>query len=375
MRGALRMAGLLVLVTGLLLSGMGATLGTAGATSQQTDCSYPMTVTDGTGTEVTIQEAPDEVVTLSPSAAQTMWEIGAKDKVVAVSKHASYLDGAEAKGNISGAGYTTVVNEKVVAEDPDLVLAPNIIDEKTVEKLRDSGLTVYWFGPSKSMADVNEKTLRIGQLVGECEGAQERVDEMETTISLIREAVADEDQPTVLYHLGGGYTAGSGTFIDSLIETAGGTNLAAEQGIESYQTISDEVVVNEDPEFIVHPSNPRGADLPAVYNTTTAVQEGNVIEVRDDYMNQPAPRTVRALETMVQAFHPEAYEEALESQTTTTTTTSTTEDTTTETTEPTDTTTETTTTTEPETTTEAPGVGVVGVGVALLLVTFLGRYR
>lgn len=363
------MAGLLVLVTGLLLSGMGATLGTAGATSQQTDCSYPMTVTDATGTEVTIPEDPDRIVTLSPSAAQTMWEIGAKDEVVGVTKYASYLDGAETRTNISGAGYTTVVNEKVVAEEPDLVLAPNIIQNQTVEKLRDSGLTVYRFDAATSVEDVTDKTLLIGQLVGECEGAQERVDEMETTISVIRDAVEDEEQPTVLYHLGDGVTAGSNTFINSLIETAGGTNLAAEQGIASYQKISDEVVVDEDPEFIVHPSNPRGADFPSVYNTTTAVKEGNVIEVEDNYMNQPAPRTVRALETMVESFHPEAYEEALESQTTTTSTTE-------ETTETTEMTTEATTTTKTETTTtEAPGVGVLGVGVALLLVTFLGRYR
>jgi iron complex transport system substrate-binding protein len=375
MRLSLHTLGVLALVAGLVLSGVGATVGAAGASSQETDCSYPVVATDATGTEVVIEEEPQRVVTLAPSAAQTMWEIGATEKVVAVTKHANYLEGAKAKGNISGAGYTTIVSEKVVAQEPDLVLAPNIVDNATVEKLRESGLTVYYFPGATSLEDVKQKTQRIGALTGECEGAQERVDEMDATISLIREAVADEPKPRVLYHLGTGYTAGSETFIDAIIRTAGGTNLAADAGIASYREISSETVVAEDPQFIVHPSNARGADLPPAWNTTTAVQEDNVVVVRDDYMNQPAPRTVEALETMVKAFHPEAYQEALEAQQTTTTTTDTTETTRTDTTESTTTATTEETTGADTTTTETPGVGVLGVGIALLLVSLIRRYR
>jgi len=361
-----------VLAIALIAAGPGGVLGPAGASSQQTDCSFPVTVTDATGTEVTIQEEPETVVTLAPSAAQTMWEIGAEDKVIGVSKRAAYLDGTETRTNISGPGYTFVSVEKVVAENPDLVLAPNIIENQTVQKLRDAGLTVYRFEAASSLEDVTEKTLRIGEFTGECEGAQERVEEMEASIEVIRQAVEGEERPRVLYHLGGGFTAGSETFIGSIIETAGGTNVAAEAGITSYAQISSETVIEQDPQFIVHPDNARGSMFPAAYNRTTAVAEGNVVSVTDDYMNQPAPRTIQALETMVKAFHPEAYEAALAAQQTTTTGTETTpsETGTTETT-PTP-----TTTSAPETTeTESPGLGIVAVGVAVLLGTFIRRYR
>ncbi len=373
MRTTIRQVAIVALVLGLIAAGPGGTLGLAGAASQQSDCSFPMTVTDATGTEVTIQEEPETVVTLAPSAAQTMWEIGAMEKVIGVSKRAAYLDGAETRANISGPGRSFVSVEKVVAQDPDLVLAPNIIQEDTVEKLREAGLTVYRFEPATSLADVTDKTLLIGQLTGSCEGAQERVEEMQASIEVVREATEGEDSPRVLFYLGpGGFTAGSGTFIHAMIEVAGGTNIAAEANITGYQQISPETVVEQDPEYIVYPSNFDDVQRSDALNSTTAIQGDNLVEVRDDYMNQPAPRTVIAVQTMAEAFHPAAYAEALANQETATPTQTPTETETT--TQDTTTTTEDGTTTE-QTPTETPGFGVLGAGLALLLVTLLRRSR
>ena len=371
MHTAIRKVAILGLVLGLIAAGPGGTLGLAGAASQQSDCSFPMTATDATGTVVTVESEPETVVTLAPSAAQTMWEIGARDKVIGVSQRAAYLDGADTKANISGSGNSFVSVERVVEQDPDLVLAPNIIQDGTVEKLREAGLTVYRFEAATSLEDVTEKTLLIGQLTGSCEGAQERVDEMKADIDVVRQATEGEERPKVLYYLGpGGFTAGSGTFIHSMIEAAGGTNIAAEAGITGYQQISPETVVEQDPDFIVYPSNFEDIQRTDALNSTTAVQEGNLVVVRDDYMNQPAPRTIQPLRTMAQAFHPDAYEEALASQQTTTTADTTTVDdeTTTQTTAD-----ETTDDTTEQTPTETPGFGVLGVGLALLLVTLIRR--
>lgn len=372
MHTAVRQVAIVALVLGLIAAGPGGTLGLAGAASQQSDCSFPMTATDATGTEVTVEQEPETVVTLAPSAAQTMWEIGAKDKVIGVSQRAAYLDGAETRANISGSGNSFVSVERVVEQDPDLVLAPNIIQDGTVEKLREAGLTVYRFEAATSLEDVTEKTLLIGQLTGSCEGAQERVEEMQADIDVVRQATEGEDRPKVLYYLGpGGFTAGSGTFIHSLIEAAGGTNIAAEAGITGYQQISPETVVEQDPDYIVYPSNFEDIQRTDALNSTTAVQEDNLVVVRDDYMNQPAPRTVQPLRTMAEAFHPEAYAEAVANQQTTTTDT----DTTTTNDETTETTTadETTDDTTEQTPTETPGFGVLGAGLALLLVTLMRR--
>ena len=304
---AMAVAGLLV------LTGAVGFAAPAAAQSAEGECDYPITVTDATGTEVTINESPDRVVTLAPSAAQTMWEIGAQDKVVGISARGTYLNGTEEKAIISSdEGFAST--EKVVAQEPDLVLAPDIIDDNKVQQLRDAGLTVYNFEAASTLADVAEKTRLTGQLTGTCEGAEARATEFEDTVELVRTAVEDEEPPKVLYLLGGEFTAGGETYINDIIETAGGSNVAADAGITGYATISREVVANQSPEYIVI-SNEAANVIPKTeaYNNTPAVQNGNIITVDANYLNQPAPRSTQVLEDFASAWHPEAYESAAES--------------------------------------------------------------
>ncbi|SIQ96928.1 iron complex transport system substrate-binding protein [Haladaptatus litoreus] len=358
----------------LLLSAMlvvatlfgGIAVGPVGVAGAQETCSFPVTETDATGTEVTIEEEPERIVTLSPSAAQTMWEIGGQEKVVGVTKFSTYLDGANAKANVSGAGMTTVVPEKVVAQNPDLVLAPNVIPDQTVQTLRDAGLTVYKFEESESIEDIYAKTELTGQLTGECDGAAETVSWMKDRVNTVEQAVSGEDSPKVLYVMSGGFTAGEGTFINKIIETAGGTNIAAEADISGYKQISNEVVVQQQPDWFIVSA---GMEVPNAYSETPAAQQNQTISLDSNYASQPAPRIVHPITKLAKTFHPEAYEQA--NLTTTTT-------------EMGDDTRETTTTTDSqdgatgETTTESggqPGFGGVGAVVAgaLAVVTLLAR--
>ena len=303
-----------------------ATLGSPGigAAAADEDCSFPITRTDATGTAVTIAEDPDEVVTLNPSAAQTMYEIDAWDEVVGVSSFADYLPGADEKTTI-GSGTDDATVENTIALNPDLVLAPNTIaDSGIVEQLRDAGLTVYLFEEAKDLEDIEEKTRLIGELVGHCESADERADEMVRQIEVVEDAVADVDRPDVFY-LFFGFTAGSDTFIHEIIETAGGNNVAADRsGINAngastsgFFLVNSEVVVETDPAwFVLNSDEYDTATVPAgpggVYEGTTAYQEGNAVVLDANEISQPAPRIVDALVDLVRVLHPEAYDDEIE---------------------------------------------------------------
>jgi len=271
-------------------------------------------MTDATGTQVTLQEEPQRVVTLSPSTAQTMWEIGAREKVVGLSKHASYLDGADSRTQVSTSEQLVSI-ETVVDLQPDLVLAPHVISNETVEKLRETGVTVYYFSQAETIEDVYEKTHRIGRLTGECSAAEATVSSMNERVDVARHATEGQDRPDVLY-LFFGYTAGQGTFINEIIEAAGGNNIAAEANITGYQKVNSELVIQEDPDWIVRNSeNPAGLSSD-VLNHTAAVQENQTVVVQIEHVNQAAPRIVHAITTLTKRFHPDAYAAA---NTTTTT--------------------------------------------------------
>ena len=296
----------LLLVTALPAGFVGA----AGATATQDGCSFPVTHADATGTEVTVEERPDRVVTLSPSAAQTMWELGGESQVVGLTQYALYLDGADSRTNVSGAGESRISVEKVVSTEPDLVLAPNVIANETVQKLRNAGVTVYKFDFATSIDDIYSHVERTGRLTGNCEAANDTVASMQDRIGTVREAVENSETPRVFVSVGRGWTAGQGTFIGQMVELAGGTNIAVEANVSGYQQISEEVIVEQNPEWIVQIGQYGTYPKTDAYNGTHAVQNDQVITVSDENISQPAPRVVNAIVKMAQAFHPEAYAEA-----------------------------------------------------------------
>jgi iron complex transport system substrate-binding protein len=370
----------LITVLMLLAAGVapvGAAIGGAGATdATQASCSFPATYTDATGTEVTIDERPERVTTLSPSAAQTMWEIGAEDQVVGLTQYALYLEGADSRTNVSAAGQNGVSVEKVVGTEPDLVLTPNVISNETVEQLRDAGLTVYKFDFTDSIDQIYADVERTGELTGNCEAANETVTSMQEDIETVRKAVENSERPSVFISVGGGWTAGSGTFVSQMVEIAGGENVAAESNVTGYGQISEEVIVEEDPEWIVQLGQYGVVPQTEAYNNTHAVQNDQVITVSNENISQPAPRVVNAIVQMAEAFHPEAYASA-EATTTeqmdTTETMSTEETTTTEGAMAGETTT--TATDDSDASGGVPGFGVPAAVAALAGAALLARRR
>lgn len=282
----------------------------AHSTTDALECSFPFTVTDATGTDVHIDEEPETVVTLNPSAAQTMWEIGAREKVVGVTKHASNLEGADDRKNVSAAG-ETISTELVTELDPDLVLVPSstVATEEIVETLREAGLTVYYYPTSDSIDEVRDRTVLTGRMVGECEGAHRTVEWMDEELDVVERAVADEPHPGVLYVFFG-FTAGNGTHVHDVLETAGATNLAAEAGIDGYEQLNEETVVEADPDWIVLNSN--SPELPdgAGFEQTSAVESNRTVIIDINVINRPGPRIVHAVTRLAETFHPEAYADA-----------------------------------------------------------------
>ena len=285
----------------------------------ENQCTYPFTSEDATGTNVTIREPPERVVTLNPSAAQTMWEIGAREKVVGVSPYADYLDDATDNRTVitsDGPGLYSPNVSQVAALDPDVVLAPNVISDATVAALRARNVTVYKFGRATSIEFVYRKTRLIGRLVDECAAADDRVAAMRDQVRTIRRATDGVDDELVFHYTGPGVTfgstyfppvtAGSETFIDEVITVAGGENFGARYG-SGYPAYDPEMVAATDPPWIT-----TTVDQPLIpeLRATTGGQPNRTVALDPNYASQPAPRIVVSMTRLVRALHPERYRRA-----------------------------------------------------------------
>jgi iron complex transport system substrate-binding protein len=277
------------------------------------DCEFPFEGEDATGEEVTIEDEPDSVVALQPSDAQVLYEIGAEEKIdgMPVGEYTAYLE-ADEELDITDSSGVEPVAEEVIDRDPDVVLAANALEnDDVVDQLRDAGITVYVFPTEESLDGVAENVRLTGEIAGECDGAEDALEEMDERLEIIGEAVADEEHPLAYYEMGDGFTAGEGTFQDEILTTAGVENLGAEAGIEGWEEISEEVVVEEDPEWIVYGES--WGDEPPVGEAamgTTAYQEEQFVAVDDQFMSQPGPLVVEAIEEIVETVHPDAYADA-----------------------------------------------------------------
>jgi iron complex transport system substrate-binding protein len=269
-------------------------------TGAQTDCSFPVSRTDATGTNVTVSEAPDRVVVLAPSAAQTLWELNEEDRVVGLptGPTTAYLEGSGDRTDVTNQD-GSVNREQVVGLEPDLVLAPNIVPNETVSQLRDAGLTVYKVGFGRSLDSITRKVSLFGRFTGACDRATAVNEEFNATLDEIR-ANAPDENPRVAYFFFN-FTASEGTFIHEAIVTAGGDNIAADVGDRPYPRLSDEIVADRNPQWVVRPGS---SSLPSgePWSSTDAYRLNQTLTVNDNLISQPGPRVVKPIRNMSAAF-------------------------------------------------------------------------
>ncbi len=164
-------------------------------------CEYPLELEDGTGETVTLEEEPESVVALQPSDAQVLFEIGAEDTVTGmpVGQYTDYLD-ADEDLDITDDSDVEPITEEVIDREPDIVLAADAVSgADAVDQLRDADVPVYVFQTEDSLEGVAENIRLTGQIVGECEGAEDRIDEMNDRLEIIEEALDGEDRPLAFY--------------------------------------------------------------------------------------------------------------------------------------------------------------------------------
>lgn len=276
---------------------------------------YPMALTDDAGREITIDAEPGRIVSLAPSNTEIVCALDACDRLVGVTDFDDYpAEVAEIDKVVTMA---QVDVEAVVAAEPDLVLAAGneLTPTTVIDQLSELGLPVLVLYP-ESLDEVTADIQLVGAAIGRGDAAGEIVRDIDERIAAVREAVAGLDRPRTFYEVsvfeGSIYTAGDGSFLASLIDTAGGEPITGDALSTSIQL---EDLVAADPELILlgdatyDPSvTPESVAARPGWGTMTAVREGSVLVVTDDVLiTRPGPRIIDGLEALARAIHPDAF--------------------------------------------------------------------
>lgn len=291
----------------------------SGAANQiPTEVFAPLEIIDGLGRTVKFDQPAQKIISIAPSNTEILYALGAGSQIVGRDEFSDYPEEAKQITNVGG-GFGALDTETIVSLQPDLVLAAEINSPEQVKALEDLGLNVYLLANPKDLEGLLENVIIIGQVTGNIAEAQELAAELRGRISVVDEMISKvEERPLVFYQLDSSdlnapWTAGAGTFIDTLINRAGGNNLGSSLS-DAYAQISIEQLLVQDPNVIlVGDYTWGGVTVEDVisrpgWSEIEAVKEGRVYVFDDNLVSRPGPRMVDGLEEMAMLLHPDLFE-------------------------------------------------------------------
>ena len=275
-----------------------------------------LSVTDGLGREITLNEIPQRIISLAPSNTEILYAIGAGDQVVGRDQLSDFPEEAATVTDI-GSTFDALNTESIVSLKPDLVLAAEINTPEQVKQLEDLGLTVYYLKNPHTLEEMYGNLEVVAQLTGHKEEAAALIESLKARVAAVDEKIAPiSSRPNVFYELDATdpakpYTAGKGTFITQLIDRAGGYNIASD--LEGYPQLSLEQVVVADPAFIILGDARYGVSPESIaqrpgWENLSAVKNGQILPFNDDLVSRPGPRLVDALEELAKLLRPELFQ-------------------------------------------------------------------
>ena len=250
-----------------------------------------------------------KIVSLSPTATEMLYAIGAGDQVVAVDSLSTYP--AEVAPKVTKISAFEPSAEAILGYEPDVVLISNDMN-KITEQLTSANPDIeVWTGAAAaSLDDVYKQINELGELTGHTTEAADLVDSMKERI----DAAVPDLMPTVAYPVyyeldNTFYSVTSNTFVGALLKQFGLVSIA--DGVEEgndWPQLNAEAIVKANPAIIfLADTKCCQQDAAAVgaragWSGIAAVKNGNVVELDDDIASRWGPRVVDLIEQFGKAF-------------------------------------------------------------------------
>lgn len=287
-------------------------------TVAQDAADWPRTLTDGLGTEVTIDAPPQRIVSLTLSNDAVLFDLVGPERLAAITRLSTDPGISNIAARADQVG-TTIASasdvEQVISLEPDIVFVASFTAPEVVQQYRDVGLTVFSTGTPDNFDAIRDNIRLIGQAVGEADRAEALIAEMDDELATVAAAVADVAEPLrVLYLTPNNYTSGVDSSIAELIRSAGGIDVAEAAGIDQFAPLSDEFIIEQNPDVILltgwTPFDPTFLDTffnnPA-FAGLTALQTGRVYPVHSAHISTVTHYVSEGVQDVAALLYPDEY--------------------------------------------------------------------
>lgn len=223
-----------------------AALALVGLTAVGAPAQAALQITDDNGVVVSFERAPQRIVSLLPSLAETVCELGQCARLVGVDRYSTFPTSLKQLPQVGGGLDPNI--EMIVALRPDVVLMAT--SSRAGERLRALGLKVVALEP-KTHADVQRVILKIGQLL-EVPDAQRIWRAIDAAVMASAQSLPPKARGTRVYFEvnPGPYAAGEGSFIGETLTRLGAKNIVP-ASLGPFPKLNPEYIVRADPDLIM----------------------------------------------------------------------------------------------------------------------------
>lgn len=276
-------------------------------TTTQSGLEFPVTVEADNGS-VTIEKRPEAIISLSSTATEMLFDIGAGPQVIAVDDQSNYPAGAPMT-DLSG---VTPNLEAILSLEPDLVVI--FFDPgDLIAGLETVGIPVLSYGAALAIDDVYRQIDALGMATGNVAGAAASNSAIAAGLEVAVTASGDDGEGVTYYHeiSSDFYTATSSTFFGEIYALFGMVNIAdsadADGSAFGYPQISSEYIVTSNPDIIFLANVLYGESAETVaerpgWDVMTAVQSGHIAELDSDVASRGGPRIVEFAESIADSL-------------------------------------------------------------------------
>jgi iron complex transport system substrate-binding protein len=238
---------------------------------------------------------PSRIICLTEETTETLYLLGQGDRIVGVSGYTVRPPEARLKPKISA--FINAKFDKIVALEPDLILAFSDLQADLVAELIRRGLPVVTFN-QRSVAEILQMIRMLGGLVGCQADAEHLAERLEAGLERIREAASRlPNRPRVFFEEWDDPLISGIRWVEELVDIAGGDPIfpeLAQCGLARNRIVDPAEVARRDPEVIFASWCGKKMKKATIQNRlgwdrVSAVRDDHIFEIKSTYILQPGP--------------------------------------------------------------------------------------
>ena len=295
-----------------------------------TKLEWPRVLTDALGRRIEIPKPPERIVSTIPSITEDLVVLGLLNKIVGVDSYSNYppvINDLRRNGSIADVGGPWTLDiEKIISLRPDIVFMCRGVKPQETQfapKLEERGVKTFFLicDAAKNQYDVYTDLRLLALATGKENYVDPIIENIQKTINNVTIILAKYNltKPKVLVLLGppswGLWSAGGDTFINWVISTAGGNNIASKYS--GWPQLDKEFILSQNPDIIiitVHGLDPKSVIdeilKDPVLKETKAVKNNRIFVISGetgDALLRPGPRIGVVIETLAKIFYPDIF--------------------------------------------------------------------